>query len=79
MIDMKDLKFNIDVSHAEVNMEEISINSALPAEEKKLAYLEQVQNLYCFLCGETPVTICFAQNGVKLGEKIKSYFLRRRR
>lgn len=58
-----------------VNLEEISIDTSMPATQRMLSYLEQVKNPYCFLCGETPVKVCFAPESADLGKKLKTYFL----
>lgn len=58
-----------------VNLEEISIDTSMPATQRMLNYLEQVKNPYCFLCGETPVKVCFAPESEDLGKKLKTYFL----
>lgn len=58
-----------------VNLEEISIDTSMPATQRMLNYLEQVKNPYCFLCGETPVKVCFAPESADLGKKLKTYFL----
>lgn len=57
------------------HMEDVTIDSSLPAIKRMMAYLDQVRNPYCFLCGKTPVKICFASEGEALSEKIKAYFL----
>lgn len=58
-----------------INVEEISIDASLPVTQRMVKYLEQVKNPYCFLCGETPVKVCFVPGSGDLGKKIKSYFL----
>ena len=30
---------------------------------------------YCFVCGKTPVQLCFARDGAELGSLLKSYFI----
>ena len=58
-----------------VNVEEINVDTLMPATQRMMKYLEQVKNPYCFLCGETPVKVCFAPESDDLGKKIKAYFL----
>lgn len=58
-----------------VNVEEIHIDTSMPATQRMLNYLEEVKNPYCFLCGETPVKVCFAPDSADLGKKLKTYFL----
>ncbi len=45
------------------------------AMQRMLAYINQVKNPYCFLCGNTPVKVCFSQGDADVGKKIKAYFL----
>lgn len=58
-----------------VNLEEVSIDTSMPAAQRMINYLEQVKNPYCFLCGKTPVKICFTSESADLGKKLKNYFL----
>lgn len=81
MITLKELAqlSETDIENADrgslVNLEEISIDTSMPATQRMLKYLEQVKNPYCFLCGETPVKVCFAPESSDLGKKLKTYFL----
>lgn len=54
----------------------IHIKQELPYEEKILDVLEQIKNPYCFLCGDVPVKVCFAENGPKLSQTLEHYFIR---
>ncbi|MBO5149496.1 MAG: hypothetical protein J6B66_04575 [Anaerotignum sp.] len=58
-----------------INVEQVVIDQNLPVTERMMEYLEKVKNPYCFLCGETPVKICFMENEIKLEKKLKEYFL----
>lgn len=58
-----------------VSAEEVSIDPSLPAIQRMLAYINQVKNPYCFLCGNTPIKVCFSQENAELSKKIKTYFL----
>ena len=58
-----------------INVEQVIIDQNLPVTERMMEYLEKVKNPYCFLCGETPVKICFMENEIKLEKKLKEYFL----
>lgn len=69
-VDIETLERN-ELAH----MEEVTIDPSLPATKRMLSYLDQVKNPYCFLCGKTPVKICFSPEGDDLGGKIKAYFL----
>lgn len=54
----------------------VSIRPDLPHEEKIRDFLEQIQNPYCFLCGNIPVKVCFTDGGPKLGQALETYFIR---
>ena len=54
----------------------IHIRHDLPHIEKVLAFLEEIKNPYCFLCGDIPVRVCFSDNGLKLGGLLQDYFIR---
>lgn len=58
-----------------VHAEMVEINYMLPAAVRMADYLEKIKNPYCFLCGEIPVKICFAEKEIRLGERLKDYFL----
>lgn len=58
------------------DISQIHLDENLSPEQKMYSFLEQVGNPYCFLCGETPVQICFTENGPELGELLQAYFLR---
>lgn len=57
-------------------LSDIHIRRDLPHEEKILAFLEQIKNPYCFLCGGVPVRVCFTENGPELGQTLQDYFIR---
>lgn len=54
----------------------IHIRQDLPHNEKVLAFLEEIKNPYCFLCGNIPVRVCFSDNGPKLDQTLQDYFIR---
>lgn len=54
----------------------IHIRQDLPHNKKVLAFLEQIKNPYCFLCGDVPVRVCFSDNGPELGQTLQNYFIR---
>lgn len=58
-----------------INIQEVKIDTSLPAPVRMLRYLEQIKNPYCFLCGETPVKICFSSGGSELGGLLKRHFI----
>ena len=51
-------------------LKNIEINNCLIDMQKT-----NIDTQYCFMCGKTPVNVCFSSNGIKLGEKLKTYFL----
>ena len=58
-----------------VSVEEVSIDTSMPVVQRMVAYINQVKNPYCFLCGKTPVKVCFSQGDAELSKKIRNYFL----
>lgn len=54
----------------------IHIRQDLPHNEKVLAFLEEIKNPYCFLCGDVPVRVCYSDNGPKLCDTLQNYFIR---
>ena len=57
------------------NIEDVQMDCSMPAVQRMLKYLDEVKNPYCFLCGETPVKICFSADGETLANTVKRYFL----
>ena len=66
-----------DKSHLK-DISVIHIEDMGSPEQKMLSFLEQAQNPYCFLCGQTPVGICFTDGAPELGELLKRYFIRQK-
>lgn len=58
-----------------VDISTVKINDTLPPEEKVVSFLEQVKNPYCFLCGKTPVRICFSDEAPSLDKRLANYFI----
>ena len=58
-----------------VSVEEVSIDPSMPVVQRMVAYINQVKNPYCFLCGKTSVKVCFSQGDAELSKKIRNYFL----
>lgn len=58
-----------------VSVEEVNIDPSMPVMQRMLAYINQVKNPYCFLCGNTPVKVCFSRGDAELSKKIRNYFL----
>ena len=57
-----------------VNLEEINTDPSLAPPQRMLSYLEQIKNPYCFLCGDTPVKVCFSFENTDLGQILRDYF-----
>ena len=57
-----------------VDIQTVKIDSALTDSERMLRYLEQIRNPYCFLCGDTPVGISFADEQQELSTVLIHYF-----
>ena len=58
-----------------VDISTVKINNALPPEQKVSSFLEQIKNPYCFLCGETPVRICFTEEAPSLDKLLTNHFI----
>ena len=58
-----------------VSVEKVSIDPSMPVMQRMVAYINQVKNPYCFLCGKTPVKVCFSKGDAELSKQIKTYFL----
>ena len=56
-----------------VDIRNIHIDAALPAVQKVQNYLEQIGNPYCFLCGDTPVQLVFADHQPELSTLLTHY------
>ncbi len=57
-----------------VDIQTVKIDSALTDSERMFRYLEQIRNPYCFLCGDTPVGISFADEQQELSTVLIHYF-----
>lgn len=57
-----------------VDIQTVKIDSALTDPERMFRYLEQIRNPYCFLCGDTPVGISFADEQQDLSIALIHYF-----
>jgi len=64
----------IDINEL-VDIQNIIIDSSLPAEEKKKSYLQQIKNPNCFRCGDIIVRVSFSNTGVTFEDRIKQYLL----
>lgn len=59
-----------------VDISTVKIDDTLTPEQKVISFLDQVKNPYCFLCGETPVRVCYADGAPGLGELLTKFFIR---
>ncbi len=57
-----------------VDIQTVKIDSALTDSERMFRNLEQIRNPYCFLCGDTPVGISFADEQQELSTVLIHYF-----
>ncbi len=82
MINSSDLNKMSQINICEINPDalvktsSIYIDSQLPQTEKIERYLEQIQNPYCFMSGDTPVRIRFAKTERTLSQSLIEYFSR---
>ena len=58
-----------------IDIQEITVDRNLPTQQRMLQYLEQIKNPYCFLCGEIPVKVCFAEDGEDFETVLKKHFI----
>lgn len=58
-----------------VDISTIKIDDTLTPEQKVISFLEQIKNPYCFLCGNTPVRVCYADGAPDLGEILTKFFI----
>lgn len=62
-----------------VDIQTVEIDSSLSVDKRMEEYLAQIKNPYCFLCDNSIVKMRFDENGGKLSEKIKNYFINTKR
>ena len=58
-----------------VDIRNVSVNTALPKEERMLDYLSQIKNPYCFKCGKTVVKVSFADTQATIEDRLEKYLL----
>ena len=58
-----------------VDIRDVTVDPALPKEERIAEFLRQIRNPYYFKCGKFTVRAQFAQNGVTLEECLKQILL----
>lgn len=70
---------NIDITKVDhsilTDIHNIHIDNYLPPDQRMQNYLEQINNPYCFLCGNTPVRIRFVSDIKNLKQSLCDYFL----
>ena len=58
-----------------VDINDVTINTSLPREERLTDYISQIGNPYCFRCGKTVVKIGFADTEATLEDRLEGYLL----
>lgn len=53
-------------------LSDIYLDVAASQNERVLSFIEQAGNPYCFLCGKTPVKLCFAENGKSMHQALEN-------
>jgi len=70
---------HIDVRDVDPNdladIRDVTVNTALPRDERLLDYLEQIKNPYCFRCGKAVVKVSFADTEATLEDQLERYLL----
>lgn len=56
-------------------IDEIHIDTSMEIEQRMQKFLGEVENPYCFLCGNTPVRICFEDKEIELRKRLLNYFI----
>ena len=56
-------------------IDEIHIDTSMEIEQRMQKFWGEVENPYCFLCGNIPVRICFTDEGDDLRKKLLNYFI----
>jgi hypothetical protein len=80
VLDRKQLEMlkSVDITTVDrktlIDLSGIQIDTSQTTAEKMQSYFEQVQNPYCFLCGDTPVRIRFVSEHKTLTESVGNYF-----
>lgn len=71
MTDIKDLT-NPDTL---VDINDISVNKALPKPERIKEYIRQIKNPYCFKCGNFVVTAKYSDKGLSIEDCLQSIII----
>ena len=62
-----------------VDIRNVKLNTFAPVGERFGSFLNQIRNPYCFLYDNTPVRISFSDENHTLRERLKRYFVSRKR
>lgn len=57
------------------DIRDVVIDLSLPKEERQRSYLRQIKNPNLYRCGDMIVKVSFADNGLKLEDRLKQYLL----
>ena len=57
------------------DIKKVEVDSTLSYSQRMQGYLDQICDPYHFLCGDTPVRICFSEEGKDLAVCLKEYLL----
>lgn len=55
------------------DIKNVKIDSALPREDRVKQFIEQIGDPYCYLDGETVVSVSYADTAVSLEDRLKAY------
>lgn len=58
-----------------IDINDVTINRALPTEERILDFVRQIKNPYLYKCGKVVVKVSFADTEDTLEDKLKGYLL----
>jgi len=58
-----------------VDIRDVKIDTSLPITERMESYLNQIQNPYCFRCGDVKVRVRFEQNGMDLRSRFVNHLM----
>lgn len=57
------------------DIRDVVIDPSLPKEERRRSFLRQIKNPNLYRCGDMIVKVSFADNGLKLEDRLKQYLL----
>lgn len=55
------------------DIQSVKIDPSLPRRERVKSFLEQIGDPYCYLDGDTVVSVSYADNSVSLEDRLRSY------